>query len=88
MLLLEMKSFDNREVAYKMPRTGDELELTCAAEEYLGEHGGKALGDIDTPAFIRKVSNVTLMPPKEFLLRKIVHEPEEKIADLIAVLRG
>lgn len=88
MQLLEMRPFTDRETAYEMPRTGNELELTCAAEEYIEEHGGKSLSDIDTPSFIRKVSNVTLMPPKEFLQRKVIHEPDEKIVDLIAVLRG
>jgi len=88
MQLLKMKSFNDRETVYLVPRTGNEFELTGAADEYIEEHGGKSLCDIDTPSFIRKLSNVTLMPPKEFLQRKIIHEPDEKIVDLIAVLRG
>lgn len=88
MQLLELKPFDDRETVSQVPRTGNELELTSAAEEYIEEHGGTSLSDIETPSFIRKVSNVTLMPPKEFLQRKIIHEPDEKIVDLIAVLRG
>lgn len=89
MQLLKMRTFnDHRDVAYRVPRTGNDLELEQAAEEYIEEHGGNALGNIDTPSFIRKVSNVTLMPPRELLQRKMIHEPDEKILDLLAVLRG
>ena len=89
MQLLKMRTFnDHRDVAYRVPRTGNDLDLEQAAEEYIEKHGGKALGNIDTPSFIRKVSNVTLMPPQELLQRKMIHEPDEKILDLIAVLRG
>lgn len=86
MQLLKMKAFNQRDVAYETLRPGGELEKIT--DEYIEEHGGNSLSDIDTPAFIRKISNVTLMPPQELLRRKVVHEPDQKILDLIAVLRG
>lgn len=89
MQLLEMRTFnDHSDVAYRVPRSGNDLELERAAEEYIEQNGGKTLGDIDTPSFIRKISNVTLMLPQELLQRKMIHEPDEKILELIAVLRG
>ena len=86
---LKMRVFnDHRDVTYRAPRIGNDLELEQAAEDFIEVNGGKSLCDIDTPSFIRKISNVTLMPPRELLQRKMIHEPDEKILDLLAVLRG
>lgn len=88
MQLLKMKAFNHQQVEFEIPRSENELELEKAAEEYIEEHGGQSLGDIDTPSFIRKVSNISLMPPPELLQRKAVLVPDKKILELIAVLRG
>jgi len=85
MALVSLKLFNTRQ-EYEKPRPNRELEKV--AEEYIEEHGGQSLGDIDTPAFVRKVSKVALMPPKEFSRRRAVQEPDKKVLELIAVLRG
>ncbi len=63
-------------------------DLEKIAEEFIGKHGTNALGSMDTPAFIRKVRNVALMPPQELLKRRTLVEPDPKIAALAAVLKG
>lgn len=35
--------------------------LEQVAEEFISKEGGKSLGDVDTPAFIRRVCNVELL---------------------------
>ncbi|MCI0470372.1 MAG: hypothetical protein L0Y73_01805 [Candidatus Aminicenantes bacterium] len=88
MPLQQMKAFSPRQVQFKIARSANEPELEKAAEEFIEEHGGQSLGDIDTPSFIRKVSNISLMPPPELLQRKTLLVPDKKILELIAVLRG
>lgn len=86
MALVNALQFSYLEEEYETPRPDRELEKV--AREYVEEHGGKSLGDIDTPAFIRKNSNVTLMPTQELRRQRTVLEADKKILDLIAVLRG
>ncbi len=72
-------------------RNTESLEdLKKIADEFLQENGGESLGDIDTPSFIRKVSNITLMPPQNFSLsgKQEVIEPDPKISSLFSVLKG
>jgi len=41
-----------------------EEDLEKVAEEFIGQHGGKSLGDLDTPAFMRRVCQVVLLSQK------------------------
>ncbi|MCK4761201.1 MAG: hypothetical protein KAW12_03310 [Candidatus Aminicenantes bacterium] len=86
MALVNALQFNYREEEYEAPRAEGDLEKV--AREYVEKHGGKSLGHIDTPAFIRKNSNITLMPAQELRRQRKVLEPDKKILDLIAVLRG
>ena len=72
--------------AGRIPPGNDELETI--ADEFVGKHGPQSLGDLDTPAFIRKMCNVAMMPPKELLKRQIEVAPDPKIFDLVLALRS
>jgi len=65
---------------------GNELEEI--ADEFVDRNGPHSLGDLDTPAFIRRSFHVTLMPPKEIIRQRSMILPDPKIAALVSVLRG
>lgn len=50
--------FANRQ-KHETPQVKENLEKV--AEEFIGEHGGRSLGDLDTPTFMRRVCNVALL---------------------------
>jgi hypothetical protein len=48
-----------RRETYDKQRPTEALEQ--ALEAFIGENGGKSLGDLDTPSFMRRVCNVALV---------------------------
>ena len=70
----------------RLPIGDDDLEKI--ADEFVDKNGAQSLGDLDTPAFIRKMCNVAIMPPQELLKRQISVEPDPKGFDLVSALRG
>jgi len=80
------KDITMRQDAIKFTMGDDDLEKI--ADEFVDKNGPQSLGDLDTPAFIRKMCNVAIMPPQELLKRKITVEPDLKVFDLVSALRG
>ncbi len=62
--------------------------LKQVAEDYIKKYGGLSLGNIDTPAFIRKAANISLKSRDGRLHREMLVEPDEKVVRFLAVLKG
>ena len=62
--------------------------LKRVTEDYINKYGGLSLGNIETPAFIRKVANISLRSQNGRLRREMLVEPDEKVVRFLAVLKG
>jgi hypothetical protein len=77
-------SIKNQQHGVNLSSPNDTLEKIT--EEYILKNGGVALGFIDTPSFIRKISHVTLLHKKGLPCPKMIWEPDKKIVKFLRVL--